>query len=216
MCGDRRSPIGGQEEQGSLTDFEQILLGLLARNPRSGYELKRFFAATPAVAYQPSSGTVYPALRRLEGRGLLAGKDMPSAGRRAQRRYRLTPAGHTAHLAWLRRPVQHGTVARDLGIHLMRFVMAEGLLLPEEILGFLADLAGALSAFIADTERYIEATPLAGRHPHLALRHGLDVHNASLAWVHSAIERLTADPDAHGRVDPSPGCGDEPFAVEGG
>jgi hypothetical protein len=89
----------------------------------------------------------------------------------------------------------------------MRFVMAEGLLLPEEILRFLNDLAGALSAFIADTERYIEATPMAGRHPLLALRHGLDVHNASLAWVHSAIDTLTADPHTHDSVDPTPSCG---------
>jgi DNA-binding PadR family transcriptional regulator len=191
--------IGEPLDKGSLTDFEQILLGLLARNPRSGYELKRFFATTPAVAYQPSSGTVYPALRRLEQRGLLSGTDTPSAGRRTQRRYRPTPAGHTAHLGWLRQPVESDTIARDLGVHLMRFVMAERVLAPAEILGFLRDLAGALDSFIADTERYVEATPLPGRHPHLALRHGLDVHRASLAWVGTAIETITAEFDAHSR-----------------
>ncbi len=189
--------IGEPLEEGSLTDFEQILLGLLARNPRSGYELKRFFATTPAAAYQPSSGTLYPALRRLERRGLLTGTDTPSAGRRTQRRYRLTAAGHAAHLGWLRRPVEPDTIARDLGVHLMRFVMAEGVLAPGEILGFLGDLGGALESFIANSERYVEATPLPGRHPHLALRHGLDVHRASLAWVRTAIETITAELDAH-------------------
>jgi DNA-binding PadR family transcriptional regulator len=54
--------------QRPLTDFEQILLGLLARSPSSGYKLKKFFATTPAVVYQPSSGSLYPALRRLEHR----------------------------------------------------------------------------------------------------------------------------------------------------
>lgn len=198
--------IGERLDKGSLTDFEQILLGLLARNPRSGYELKRFFATTPAAAYQPSSGTLYPALRRLERRGLLTGTDTPSAGRRTQRRYRPTTAGHAAHLGWLRRPVEPDTIARDLGVHLMRFVMAEGVLDPGEILGFLADLAGALESFIADTERYLEATPLPGRHPHLALRHGLDVHRASLAWVHTAIQTITAESDARSRDAASPGA----------
>lgn len=195
MCGDGGPLIAEPLDKGSLTDFEQILLGLLARKPSSGYELKRFFATTPAAAYQPSSGTLYPALRRLERRGLLAGTDAPSAGRRTRRRYRPTAAGHTVHLGWLRRPVEPDTIARDLGVHLMRFVMAEGVLAPGEILGFLGDLAGALKSFIAGTEHYVEATPLPGRHPHLALRHGLDVHRASLAWVHTAIKTITADPD---------------------
>lgn len=178
-------------EQRPLTDFEQILLGLLARNPHSGYELKRFFAATPAVAYQPSSGALYPALRRLERRGLLTAEQAPSAGRRTQRRYRLTPAGRSAHREWLRRPVETSTIARDLGTHVMRFVMAEPVLAPEETLRLLNDLAGAIETFVANTERYLEATPLPGRHPRLALRHGIEVHRASLAWVRSAIETLS-------------------------
>lgn len=37
--------------------------------PSSGYDLKRIFATTPVGLYQPSSGTLYPALRRLEQRG---------------------------------------------------------------------------------------------------------------------------------------------------
>ena len=177
-------------DQRAPTDFEQILLGLLARTPRSGYELKRFFATTPAVAYQPSSGALYPALRRLEQRGLLAAEQAPSAGRRTRRRYRLTPAGRAMHRAWLRHPIDPTTIARDLGVHLMRFVMAEPVLTPEETLQFLADLAAALEGFLANTERYLEATPLAGRHPRLALEHGVAVHRASLDWVHSAVEAL--------------------------
>ena len=45
-----------------LTSFEQILLGLICTSPSSGYDLKRVFA-TPMGVYQPSSGTLYPALR---------------------------------------------------------------------------------------------------------------------------------------------------------
>ena len=52
-----------------LTTFEHILLGLICLSPSSGYDLKRIFAATPMGIYQPSSGALYPALRRLEQRG---------------------------------------------------------------------------------------------------------------------------------------------------
>jgi hypothetical protein len=51
---------------------------------------------TPAVVYQPSSGALYPALRRLERRGLLSAEQAHSAGKRRQRRYQLTPAGQGA------------------------------------------------------------------------------------------------------------------------
>jgi DNA-binding PadR family transcriptional regulator len=54
-----------------LTPFEHILLGLICTAPSSGYDLKRIFAATPMGIYQPSSGTLYPALRRLEQKGLV-------------------------------------------------------------------------------------------------------------------------------------------------
>jgi DNA-binding PadR family transcriptional regulator len=185
-------------ERKSLTDFEQILLGLLARGPSSGYELKKLFATTPAVVYQPSSGALYPALRRLERRGLLRAEQVPSAGRRRQRRYRLTPAGQAAHVSWLRQPVEPSTVGADLGTHLMRFVMAEGVLSDAEVLSFLEGLASALEVFIASITGYLATTPLPGRHPRLALRHGIEVHQASLDWARSAIQTLQATEQASG------------------
>ena len=179
-------------EQRTLTDFEQIVLGLLARGPSSGYELKKFFATSPAVVYQPSSGALYPALRRLERRGLLWAEQTRSAAKRTQRRYQLTEPGEAAHARWLLQPVEPATVGADLGTHLMRFVMAERVLTTDEILAFLDHLRAALEAFIAHVTDYLERTPMQGLHPHLALRHGIEVHQASLAWVRSAIEALRA------------------------
>jgi DNA-binding PadR family transcriptional regulator len=181
-----------------LTDFEQILIGLLAQSPSSGYELKKFFATTPAVVYQPSSGALYPALRRLERRGLLSAEPSSSAGKRWQRRYQLTPAGQAVHAKWLRQPVDPSTVSRDLGTHLMRFVMAEQSLSAEEVLCFLTDLDSALQTFIANIKTYLATTPLSGRHAQLALRHGIEVHQASLDWARSAIETIRAAQQASG------------------
>jgi DNA-binding PadR family transcriptional regulator len=76
-----------------LTDFEQILIGLIVAGRSSGYDLKRFFISTPAVVHEPSSGAIYPALRRLEHRGLLRSELALSAGKREQRRYHATEAG---------------------------------------------------------------------------------------------------------------------------
>jgi len=179
-----------------LTPFEHILLGLICLAPASGYDLKRIFAATPMGLYQPSSGALYPALRRLELRGLVqaqAPAGRPGQSARHRRVYEPTPTGQAAHLRWLRTPVAPATAPRDLGLHLMRFVMMEHLLPPEEVLTFLQNLADALTALIAQLEQYA-ATDLAERHPRLALDHGLAVHRASLQWTKTTMATLSAAP----------------------
>jgi DNA-binding PadR family transcriptional regulator len=178
-----------------LTQFEHILLGLICLEPSSGYDLKRRFALTPLGIYQPSSGALYPALRRLDRMGLVRAQDQarptgqPSRHRRG---YEPTPAGRAAHLSWLRAPVTPAEVARDLGLHLMRFVLMEHQLPREDVLAFLDDLAGALAAFTTGMERYAAAdTPPGHEHARLAVEHGLAVHRASLLWAEQAIKALS-------------------------
>ncbi len=175
-----------------LTSFEHVLLGLICLSPASGYDLKRMFATTPMGLYQPSSGALYPALRRLEARGLIrvAGPPAASGSPRRRRVYEPAPDGRETHLTWLRTPVEPGSAARDLGLHLMRFVMMEPVLPRAEVLAFLAGLEQVLAALTADLERYAAGPSPGGLHPGLALDHGLAVHRASLDWVQRAIATL--------------------------
>lgn len=180
-----------------LTSFEHILLGRICIAPSSGYGLKRIFATTPIGVYQPSSGALYPALHRLEQRGLIQAQASPGPGAHTARRRRVyepTQTGRAAHENWLRTPVEPATVPRDLGLHLMRFAMMEDLFAPDEVLAFLQDLANALAEFTAALEQFTAAADLGGRHPRLALDHGLAVHRASLRWAEHAIAALSAVP----------------------
>ena len=179
-----------------LTSFEHIVLGLICTAPSSGYDLKRIFGATPMGVYQPSSGTLYPALRRLEHMALVrvqasSGQDRQSA--RHRRVYEPTKAGRDAHVSWLLTPVEPATVSRDLGLHLMRFVMMEHVLPPEEVLAFVRTLADALRSLTTDLERYAAVADFPGRHPRLALDHGIAVQRASLRWAEHAVAVLSAD-----------------------
>ncbi|MHB8220357.1 MAG: helix-turn-helix transcriptional regulator [Acidimicrobiales bacterium] len=192
-------PEAPEAPERSLTDFENVLLGWIAAGPQSAYDLKKLFSATPASVYQPSPGALVPALRRLERRGLVSVEPDSTEGRRPRRLYRLTESGRVRHHEWLRQPVDPATVGRDLGQHLVRFVMMERALPPAEVLDFLAELGHALEVFVDSIEQYVASTSLPGRHPLLALEHGLRVHRASLEWVRSAIAVLAAtlgDPPA--------------------
>ena len=68
-----------------MLDF--AILGLLHDQPRHGYELKR--ALGDLGFWQVSFGSLYPALRRLEKKGLIAA----TAGEGRRKAYRITAAG---------------------------------------------------------------------------------------------------------------------------
>jgi DNA-binding PadR family transcriptional regulator len=176
-----------------LTDFEEVLLGLICMGPSSGYDLKRAFSTTPLGVYQPSSGALYPALARLAGKGLIQRQGPTEPGRR-RLVYQATPSGRTANITWIRLPVRPETVSRDLGLHLLRFVMMEALLSKDEVLGWLRDLTDALSIFVADVERHRTAMLAGPSHAVLALDHGIAVHRASLAWARGTWEMLATAP----------------------
>jgi DNA-binding MarR family transcriptional regulator len=144
--------------------------------------------------YQPSSGALYPALDRLERRGLLRSQPpRPAEGGRRRRLYQLTEDGRQAHLGWLREPVAPATVAQDLGLHLLRFAMMAHVRSDDAVLDFLAGLRSALAGFIASLEQSVHAADVAGNpYTALAVEHGLAVHRASLAWTDQAIQRLAA------------------------
>ncbi len=176
-----------------LTEFEHVLLGLICMGPSSGYGLKRAFSTTPLGVYQPSSGALYPALARLAGKGLIRRQGPAEPGRR-RLVYEATPTGRTANTTWIRLPVRPETVARDLGLHLLRFVMMEALLSKDEILGWLQDLIEALSIIVDNVERHRTAMLDGPLHAILALDHGAAVNRASLAWARGTWETIATAP----------------------
>jgi PadR family transcriptional regulator, regulatory protein AphA len=187
-----------------LTEFEQVLLGLICIGPSSGYDLKRTFSTTPLGVYQPSSGALYPALARLVNKGLIESQAPTGPDEPGRRRvvYGATASGRIANIAWIRVPVSAASVSRDLGLHLLRFVMMETLLSRDEVLGWLRHLIDALSVFVAGVERYRAALD-GPRHAVLALDHGIAVHQASLAWAEATWQMLATAPSGPTALRPS-------------
>lgn len=72
---------------------ELLILGTLATATRHGYDIARTIEAGSGGAVTFNTATLYPTLRRLEQRGLIAGRWVEKAGERRRRFYRITPAG---------------------------------------------------------------------------------------------------------------------------
>jgi DNA-binding PadR family transcriptional regulator len=75
--------------------LDGLLLAVLADGPAHGYAVIRGLEVKSDGAFSLTEGTVYPALHRLEKRGLLRSKWSSEAGRR-RRVYALTGRGGRA------------------------------------------------------------------------------------------------------------------------
>jgi DNA-binding PadR family transcriptional regulator len=75
--------------------LDSLLLAALEDGPRHGYAVIEALREGTGGRLDLPTGTIYPALRRLEEAGLITGTWSVVAGRR-RRSYRLTPAGARA------------------------------------------------------------------------------------------------------------------------
>lgn len=80
---------GAQELKGHL---DVLLLAALEDGPRHGYAVKEALREGSGGRFDLPTGTIYPALHRLEGAGLIAGSWSTADGRR-RRTYQLTASG---------------------------------------------------------------------------------------------------------------------------
>jgi PadR family transcriptional regulator PadR len=85
--------------------LDALLLATLAEVPRHGYAIKEVLRVESGGQFDLPTGTVYPALHRLERAGLIRGTWSQVGGRR-RRSYELTAAGgralETKRTDWLR------------------------------------------------------------------------------------------------------------------
>lgn len=83
--------------------LDVLLLAALEDGPLHGYAVKEALRERSDGRFDLPTGTIYPALHRLEAAGLIAGSWSVVDGRR-RRSYRLTPAGegrlHADRGAW--------------------------------------------------------------------------------------------------------------------
>lgn len=86
-----------------LSATAYVILGMVSREPRSGYEIKAAVDNTTRFFWAASYGQIYPELKKLSEAGLVEGIDA-SQGDRKRTVYSITPEGKAELEDWLRRP----------------------------------------------------------------------------------------------------------------
>src|SRR5690242_18109513 len=89
------------------------VLGLLARRPRTGYDLAKAMERPVGHFWTAQHSQIYPELARLEAAGLVEHEVVEGAGPRPTKRYAVTPAGLGSLRAWVASEAEPQAV-RDL------------------------------------------------------------------------------------------------------
>ena len=85
-----KKAVPGELVQGTL---DMLILKTLSHGPLHGYAIAEFIERTSEDVLRVEEGALYPALHRLEVRGLLASEWGASDNNRRAKFYRLTPKG---------------------------------------------------------------------------------------------------------------------------
>jgi PadR family transcriptional regulator, regulatory protein PadR len=85
----------GEKNSGDLLQgtLDMLVLKALSRGENHGYGVAEWIARTSGDVLRVEEGALYPALHRLELRGLLASEWGVSENNRRAKFYRLTPSG---------------------------------------------------------------------------------------------------------------------------
>ena len=173
-----------------LSPTAYVILGMVSREPRSGYEIKAVVDGTTRFFWAASYGQIYPELKRLSEAGLLRGVDSPTGGRK-RTVYEITADGEEELRAWLRQPPQAFEM-RDEGLLKLFFA---GVLPPEEAAAILAAMrqhrlgvAAQLRAMEPEAEAKDDPFPL------MVLRSGIEFTEWFADWCERMEAQLQAAP----------------------
>jgi DNA-binding PadR family transcriptional regulator len=177
--------------QRKLSSLELALLGLIAQAPRSGYELCRIFETSPMMHYSASPGAIYPALKRLDRRGLLLGQVERSDALRPVRTYRISDTGRDAIVSWVSLPIKRDDLIWRSDELMLRFAFMGQHVDLEATSRFLTELVEVIDAYVSELEAHHRGMPEGGSpHGRLALEQGLDSYRSMAAWARRALGRL--------------------------
>ncbi|MFF0388207.1 PadR family transcriptional regulator [Kitasatospora sp. NPDC004615] len=178
------------------------ILGFLHDRPMHGYELRRHLAGLTGHIRPISDGTLYPAIKRLEGDGLLARETEPGSAAAPRHTLHLTPAGRAALLELLRMPEQLDISDENRWFTVLAFLRhldnpAEQAAVLRRRLAFLSEPA---SFFYDrdDRDRPLRAEELTDPFRSGILLIARATSEAELAWLNETLAALDNSPRPQG------------------
>lgn len=176
-----------------LTELDNCILGVIWREgPMSAYGVRSHFAASTTVSWSSSTGTIYPAIRRLIAAGLLEAGER--SGPRRTQLLTVTDTGIEALRRWLLTvTAELGSTTADPIRTRVHFLAALG---PEKRREVLAGYRAASEAALRELEVFADqpATTPVEKAEHLGTLGALMELRARLSWLQLVERELDSLP----------------------
>lgn len=165
--------------------IELPILGLLKERPTHGYDLKQRLDTILGFTWQPSYGSLYPMLRKMEERGLVTKALGPKGPGPQKQIYRLTPAGE-ARLREL-------LLGDEVGVRIHLKILFFDQLSPSERKGVLERYRYQRARVLErlESERSRAAGSLS-KYQRIILDHGLENLKREISWLDGLIRKESA------------------------
>ena len=174
----------------AVVNIWHFVLGMLTKQPMSGYDIKRFLKTLSWLIGSPSFGSLYPALRGLLEDGLVTVDLVPRPERQPRKIYTITELGREDLQAWIDRPVAPDA---SLKAFAMRLVLASNF----SRAGLLSHLHQRRAQVAVHKSQLEERIASQGENSDfgqsLALEYGLTLARAEYAWLQDALDSLSLE-----------------------
>ncbi|GAA0588171.1 PadR family transcriptional regulator [Streptomyces crystallinus] len=187
--------------------LEHAILVSLLEKPGSGYELARRFERSIGYFWTATHQQIYRVLKRMEGDGMLAVREVAQEGRPDKKEYSVAAPGRAALAQWLHEPIEPESLRHDLAVKIRgaafddpaavvgeveRHRRVHSARLAHYLAGELRDFTGPEAPAPLDTGQELQ---------HVVLRGGIAYERMTIAWlddVLATLHRLTAGaPTSH-------------------
>jgi DNA-binding PadR family transcriptional regulator len=170
--------------------FRYFILGLLAQQPMSGYDVKGYLRSLDWLVGSPSFGSVYSSLHALLEDDLVDVEVIQNEDRPTRKVYSVTEAGTRVLREWISEPLDS---SGSLEAFLRRLMLANSLSY-EDLVACLWRRRSQVAAYRAALEPATEAHDRALRlGQDLAFDFALTAARTEIAWLDRALECLSQE-----------------------
>lgn len=167
-------------------NFRHFVLGLLSRQPMSGYDIKRLLKNLNWLIGNPSFGSLYPTLRKLLDDGLVTVQTQSNETRPNRKIYSISDKGSSILEEWNNRPAR---LDASLKTFLMRLILAD-VHSSDSLVAYIEKRQAQVARQQAALEHFLKENLLEDSIQHLAQQYGLVMANAELAWLDQTLDQI--------------------------
>jgi PadR family transcriptional regulator AphA len=178
------------------------ILGLLARAPATGYDIRKLVEQTLSHFWSESYGQIYPILNQLARQGSASRKTQRQQGKPDRRVYSITPKGREELRRWLSEPPEFQVERNETLLKLFFGVDSD----PEETLRHIEryrDHHLQLLELYNDIDKKLEEddeiSPEERTRLQLTLAHGKAESRALLRWCDVTLDTIAEEQQSHRR-----------------